>query len=95
MKKVPPSQVTREQIEALLAGDGVGEDKPVSLVVRHERFRPLPQSPHSCRTRVCLSVWKTDLSLRRFQARSYHQAAFRSTASSQSVGLSRVFSRNV
>ena len=34
MKKVPPSQVTGEQIAALLAGDGMGEDEPVSLLVR-------------------------------------------------------------
>ncbi|TLN19866.1 IS256 family transposase [bacterium] len=34
MKKVPPSQVTREQIAALLAGEGMGEDEPVSLLVR-------------------------------------------------------------
>lgn len=34
MKKVPPSQVTGEQIAALLAGEGMGEDEPVSLLVR-------------------------------------------------------------
>lgn len=34
MKKVPPSERTREEIAVLLAGDGMGEEEPVSLLVR-------------------------------------------------------------
>lgn len=34
MKKIPPSARTREQIEALLKGDGGAEEEPVSLLVR-------------------------------------------------------------
>jgi hypothetical protein len=34
VRKVPPSTRTREQIEALLRGDGVAEGEPVSLLVR-------------------------------------------------------------